>query len=84
MLVCTKHDVTGYCGSCWAFSATEQIESDTMRNLDTTYILSPAQIAQCDTTSYGCDGGWTERAYTYVERAGGVETADDYPYPTSM
>jgi len=74
----------GYCGSCWAFSATEQIESDTMRTLDTTYVLSPAQVAQCDQTSFGCGGGWTERAYTYVSRTGGIETDSDYPYPTTM
>jgi C1A family cysteine protease len=70
----------GYCGSCWAFSATEQIESDSMRTLGTSYILSPEQITQCDTTSYGCNGGWTERAYNYVNRAGGIETEANYPY----
>lgn len=48
----------GYCGSCWAFSATEQIESDAIRSLGVSYLLSPEQITQCDTTSYGCDGGW--------------------------
>jgi len=70
----------GYCGSCWAFSATEQIESDSMRTLGTSYILSPEQITQCDTTSYGCNGGWTEHAYKYVNKAGGIETEADYPY----
>lgn len=47
----------GYCGSCWAFSATEQIESDAIRTLGVTYVLSPEQITQCDKTSYGCSGG---------------------------
>jgi len=70
----------GYCGSCWAFSATEQIESDSMRTLGTSYILSPEQITKCDTRSQGCNGGWTERAYTYVENAGGIETEASYPY----
>jgi len=70
----------GYCGSCWAFSATEQIESDSMRTLGTSYILSPEQITQCDTRSSGCNGGWTERAYDYVKSAGGIETNSDYPY----
>ena len=70
----------GYCGSCWAFSATEQIESDTMRTLGKTYLLSPEQITQCDTTSYGCNGGWTEHAYNYVKKAGGLEQEKDYPY----
>jgi hypothetical protein len=73
----------GYCGSCWAFSATEQIESDTIRTLGTTYTLSPAQIAACDQTAFGCGGGWTEHAYNYVNRAGGLETDSAYPYPTS-
>jgi C1A family cysteine protease len=70
----------GYCGSCWAFSASEQIESDAMRVLKTSYVLSPEQITQCDTTSYGCNGGWTEHAYKYVKGIGGIETEKDYPY----
>eukprot|EP00598_Pedospumella_elongata_P008851 CAMPEP_0185011776 /NCGR_PEP_ID=MMETSP1098-20130426/97960_1 /TAXON_ID=89044 /ORGANISM="Spumella elongata, Strain CCAP 955/1" /LENGTH=529 /DNA_ID=CAMNT_0027540817 /DNA_START=29 /DNA_END=1616 /DNA_ORIENTATION=- len=70
----------GYCGSCWAFSATEQIESDSMRTLHTSYILSPEQLVQCDTTSHGCQGGWTEHAYNYVTKAGGIETESAYPY----
>jgi len=70
----------GYCGSCWAFSATEQVESDTMRTLGTTYILSPEQITQCDRTAEGCNGGWTEHAYNYLTRTGGIETDADYPY----
>lgn len=70
----------GSCGSCWAFSATEQIESDTMRKFGTTYVLSPQQITSCDNTSYGCNGGWTEHAYDYVTNAGGLAQEKDYPY----
>mmetsp|Transcript_72972 Transcript_72972/g.202482 ORF Transcript_72972/g.202482 Transcript_72972/m.202482 type:complete len:331 (+) Transcript_72972:45-1037(+) len=70
----------GYCGSCWAFSATEQIESDYMREHGATYVLSAEQITQCTTGSSGCNGGWTESAYTYVQREGGLETESDYPY----
>jgi hypothetical protein len=70
----------GYCGSCWAFSATEQIESDYWRNGGEETILSPQQITSCDKTSFGCNGGTTESAYKYVSNAGGLETEDDYPY----
>lgn len=70
----------GYCGSCWAFSAAEQIESDAMRTLNLNLVLSPEQITQCDTTSSGCNGGWTEHAFNYVKKAGGIETNSDYPY----
>jgi C1A family cysteine protease len=74
----------GQCGSCWAFSATEQIESDTMRTLGTTYELSPQQVVNCDRTAFGCGGGWTEHAYNYVSRAGGIEQESDYPYYSGM
>lgn len=73
----------GYCGSCWAFSATEQIESDAIRLTGKTYVLSPEQITQCDKTSKGCNGGWTENAYNYVKGAGGLETNADYPYTSA-
>jgi len=69
------------CGSCWAFSATEQIESDTMRTLGKTFILSPQQVVSCTPfPSMGCNGGWTENAYKYVTGAGGIEQESDYPY----
>ena len=72
----------GYCGSCWAFSATEQIESDAIRLglLTTSDTLSPEQIVQCDTMDDGCDGGNTETAFEYVKMAGGIESEDAYPY----
>jgi hypothetical protein len=72
----------GYCGSCWAFSATEQIETDAIRLglLTTSDTLSPEQIVQCDTMDDGCDGGNTETAFEYVKMAGGIETEEAYPY----
>ncbi len=70
----------GYCGSCWAFSATEQIESDSMRTHSTSYILSAEQVTQCTTKAFGCGGGWTESAYDYVKRAGGIVQDSVYPY----
>ncbi|MBX9694561.1 MAG: hypothetical protein K2Z81_19395, partial [Cyanobacteria bacterium] len=73
----------GYCGSCWAFSAAEQIESDAMRTLGKSWILSPEQITQCDKTSSGCGGGTMQHAYTYVKYAGGISTEEDYPYTSS-
>lgn len=70
----------GYCGSCWAFSATEQIESDAIRQLGVTYQLSAEQITQCASAAFGCGGGWTEVAYGYVKQAGGMVTDSVYPY----
>ena len=72
----------GYCGSCWAFSATEQIESDSIRVglLTVDDALSPEQIVQCDNVDYGCEGGNTDTAFEYVMNAGGIETDADYPY----
>jgi len=73
----------GYCGSCWAFSAVEQIESDAIRTLGYSSMLSPQQVTSCDNTSAGCGGGWTESAYKYVQKAGGLETEANYPYSTA-
>jgi C1A family cysteine protease len=70
----------GYCGSCWAFSATEQIESEAIRQLGVTYLLSAEQITQCATGAFGCGGGWTETAYAYVKNFGGLEEESEYPY----
>jgi len=70
----------GQCGSCWAFSATEAIESYSFLNNGKLISLSPQQITSCDKTDGGCNGGNTETAYGYVHKAGGIETSADYPY----
>lgn len=72
----------GYCGSCWAFSATEQIESDSIRLglLTINDTLSPEQIVQCDSVDEGCNGGNTATAFEYVRTAGGIERDNEYPY----
>jgi C1A family cysteine protease len=70
----------GQCGSCWAFSATEQIETDVALATGTLYTLSPQQITSCDTVDLGCNGGNTETAYSYVKSAGGLESESEYPY----
>jgi len=73
------------CGSCWAFSATEAIESawilsgkGTLNNTD----LAPQQIVDCDINGgdEGCNGGFTPGAYQYVMGAGGLESESNYPY----
>jgi hypothetical protein len=71
----------GQCGSCWAFSATEAIESySVISGKYRLQSLSPQQINSCDKNDGGCNGGNTETAYGYVVRAGGIETEASYPY----
>jgi len=69
----------GQCGSCWAFSATEQIETNVAMATGHLYTLSPQQIVSCDKTDLGCNGGNTETAYDYVAH-NGLEAESAYPY----
>jgi len=72
----------GQCGSCWAFSATETIESYNCLAGQPLTDLSMEQIVDCDTAGQdqGCNGGFPTGAYTYVQGAGGIENYNDYPY----
>eukprot|EP01124_Arcella_intermedia_P015527 TRINITY_DN2202_c0_g1_i1.p1 TRINITY_DN2202_c0_g1~~TRINITY_DN2202_c0_g1_i1.p1 ORF type:complete len:330 (+),score=66.00 TRINITY_DN2202_c0_g1_i1:2-991(+) len=72
----------GQCGSCWAFSATEAIESQWYLAHHPLTSLSPQQIVDCDKGrgDEGCNGGDTPTAYEYVISAGGMETETAYPY----
>jgi len=70
----------GQCGSCWAFSATENIESQWALAGHPLASLSQQQIVSCDPYDYGCNGGWPYNAYKYVIGAGGQEYYQFYPY----
>lgn len=72
----------GYCGSCWAFSAASQIESDAIRASQITVLdtLSQQQIISCDTIDSGCYGGVPIYAYYYVYKTGGLSLNETYPY----
>jgi len=70
----------GQCGSCWAFSTTEEIESMWFLDGNDMPELAPQQIVSCDKVDQGCNGGDTTTAYAYVIKAGGLEAGSDYPY----
>jgi len=80
--VCTPIYNQGQCGSCWAFSATETIESYYAVQGGTLTGLSMEQIVDCDTAGedQGCEGGFPTGAYQYVESAGGIDSYSSYPY----
>jgi C1A family cysteine protease len=72
------------CGSCWAFSVTENVESvwilaKGLTN-ETLPPLAPQQIVDCDDSDMGCDGGNPPTAYQYIVSAGGLDDEKDYPY----
>jgi len=79
---CTPIYNQGQCGSCWAFSATETIESYFFLAGNPLTQLSMEQIVSCDTSGSdeGCNGGFPSGAYQYVQSAGGIEAYSDYPY----
>jgi len=74
----------GQCGSCWAFSVTENVESVWMINKKITNVtmepLAPQQIVDCDDSDAGCSGGNPPTAYEYIQSAGGLDDEKDYPY----
>jgi len=81
----------GQCGSCWAFSATEAIESQMILQTGALYdfTLSPQQITSCAPSTgnfscMGCNGGFTEGAYEYVKSAPGLANEFYIPYNQSL
>jgi len=75
----------GGCGSCWAFAATESIESNLIQNTGKNVKLSPQDIVSCTPNPQhcggtgGCSGATAELAFDYVH-AKGVASDADYPY----
>lgn len=76
----------GECGSCWAFAATETIESHVQIASGKLLELSPQQITACTPNpdqcggKGGCLGATAELAFDYIHKNGGIATNADYPY----
>jgi hypothetical protein len=80
----------GQCGSCWAFSATQAVESQlVLTSGGVRTDLSAQQITSCTPSTgtygcYGCDGGWTEGAYDYLSTVTGLANSFFIPYEQSL
>jgi len=69
----------GSCGSCWAFSAVQGVESAVYMQHGTMPILSTQQVISCDTTDGKCNGGDLPTAFEYIESDGGIDSDSNYP-----
>lgn len=70
----------GSCGSCWAFSAIQNIEGAHAIKHGELLTLSEQELVDCDKVDLGCDGGLMENAMTFLQNNGGVALESDYPY----
>jgi len=73
----------GQCGSCWAHSATEAIESYSflLKAVSSLQVLSVQQTTACTYSYNGCNGGWPYDAYTdAVIKRNGEDSDASYPY----
>jgi len=73
----------GDCGSCWAYSTVEGVESGLFMTTGEIVELSVQQIISCDKTDGGCDGGDVDTGITYVDNAGGLALQKDYKETSS-
>ena len=75
----------GGCGDCWAFSATESIESHVALNTGKLLTLAPQELTSCASNPQkcggtgGCEGGIQDIGFNYA-KANGLALETDYPY----
>jgi len=77
----------GHCGSCWAFSTTESLESHVAIETGVLFSMSPQQIASCTQNpdecggTGGCSGGMPQVAFDNVANyEHGITEEFQYPY----
>lgn len=74
----------GQCGSCWAFSAVQALESQTKIVTGVLPTLSEQQLVDCaggDWGNGGCDGGLMDLAYAFYSKGSFPAcSSQSYPY----
>jgi cathepsin F len=68
----------GSCGVCWAFATVANIEGLYYRKYGVLRNFSEQQLLDCSLANFGCNGGFMEKAMTYVKNAGGLQQTGDY------
>jgi cathepsin F len=70
-----------FCGSCWAFSVSGNLEGQHFIKTGQFVQYSEQQLVDCETKDqHGCWSGWMPRAYDWIKEVGGIETEQDYSY----
>lgn len=69
----------GSCGSCWAFSATGAVEALYAIKKGSSVNLAEQQLVDCSTANYGCNGGWPNKAMSWIA-SNGIVSQSSYPY----
>ena len=76
----------GQCGSCWAFSATESVESAYVIAGNTTVVMAPQELVDCSKgmfSNHGCSGGWYYYAWKWLGDHKSMRESD-YPYTSGV
>lgn len=80
----------GMCGSCWAFAATEAIESYWALKTGRQEILAPQQMVECTANprhcggAGGCQGATEQLGIEGIVQMGGIARDVDYPYTSGI
>jgi len=80
----------GQCGSCWSFSAAQNIEGQWFLSNHSLPVLSEQEFVDCDhqcsmdqgqkVCDQGCNGGLMSNAFMFAIAEGGVDSEASYPY----
>ncbi|XP_010058982.2 senescence-specific cysteine protease SAG39-like [Eucalyptus grandis] len=70
----------GHRGSCWAFSVVAAVEGIAVITNGTLLVLSVQQLVDCETTSYGCGGGYLDNSFKYIIQNQGIASDNSYAY----
>ena len=67
------------CGSCWSFSSTGALEGAHCVKSGELLSFSEQQLVDCDPIDQGCNGGYQEYAFQYLQENAIIEESE-YPY----
>ncbi|KAM9979946.1 hypothetical protein ACTFIZ_006192 [Dictyostelium cf. discoideum] len=67
------------CGSCYAFSTLAALESKILKNKNINYDLSEQELVDCTDKNKGCEGGWMNPCFDYIQKKG-ISNEHDYMY----